>query len=83
MVEKVTQAPLATFNILCNYCHTLGHIEKSCYQKDTAIRTVKPKNSDTLQTVKMVTSPQLQQIISFDGNHTIFEIDTCAGDSFF
>ena len=72
-------------NTVCNYCHKLGHIQRACNKKkkDTTVHTVKPNNSDTLQTVKMVRSaPQLQQIISLDGHQTIFEIDTNAGDSF-
>ena len=44
---------------------------------------MKPNNFDTLQTVKMVTStPQLQEIISLDGNQTIFETDEGARNSF-
>ena len=72
-------------NTVCNYCNKLGHIERACYKKkkDSTVHTVKPNNSDTLQTVKMVRSaPQLQQSISLDGHQTIFEIDTGAGDSF-
>ena len=72
-------------NIVCNYFHKLGYIERACYKKkkDTTVHTVKSNNSDTLQTVKMVRSaPQLQQIISLDGRQIIFEIDTGDGDSF-
>ena len=86
VAEIVTQAPLAILKILCVTIVTSQDILKRLVtkrKKDMTVHIVKPNNSDTLQTVKIVKSaPHLQQIISLDGHQTIFEIDTGAGDSF-